>query len=137
MKIRDYAAQDELNWIRCRVLSFLDCSYFNDIMTERERYENDSICLVAEENDNIVGLLAETQYVENKLKKEGCAAMSNKRIYTAQDIYNLPGFLRIELIDNIIHTDDWTSLEIDDEVFDNPPSENNHVAYRLSVVKDK
>lgn len=57
MIIRDYAAQDELNWLRCRALSFLDCSYFNDVLTKREKYENDSVCLVAEEKGSIVGLL--------------------------------------------------------------------------------
>ena len=57
MIIREYTKEDELNWLRCRVLSFLDCSYYNDVFTKRERYKNDSICLVAEENKNIIGLI--------------------------------------------------------------------------------
>lgn len=57
MKIRDYRTEDELGWLRCRVLSFLDCSYYNDVFTSKETYENEAICLVAEEEGNIVGLL--------------------------------------------------------------------------------
>ena len=52
-----------------------------------------------------------------------------KRLYTYDDI------IRVELIDGVICTDDWTNLEIDEEVFQNPPSEDHHVTYRLSIVK--
>lgn len=61
--------------------------------------------------------------------------MSQKRLYTVHDIMNLPDFIRVELFDGILYTDDFTDLEIDEEVFNNPPSENCHVTYRLSVVK--
>ncbi len=57
MIIREYTPQDELGWLRCRVLSFLDSSYYNDVLTHRECYENDSVCLVAEENEKIIGLI--------------------------------------------------------------------------------
>lgn len=57
MIIRDYMESDAEGWLRCRVVSFLDCSYYNDVLTRRERYENDAVCLVAEENGVIVGLL--------------------------------------------------------------------------------
>ncbi|MFQ7788774.1 MAG: hypothetical protein ACLRIP_12505 [Blautia massiliensis (ex Durand et al. 2017)] len=60
-----------------------------------------------------------------------------KRLYTHDDIMNLPDFIRVELIDGVIHTDDWTDLEVDEEVFQNPPSEDHHVTYRLSIVKIK
>mgnify|MGYP000103870699 FL=1 len=60
-----------------------------------------------------------------------------KRLYTYDDIMNLPDFIRVELIDGVICTDDWTNLEIDEEVFQNPPSEDHHVTYRLSIVKNK
>ena len=59
-----------------------------------------------------------------------------KRLYTYDDILKLPDFIRVELIDGIICTDDWTDLEIDEDVFQNPPSENHHVTYRLSIVKE-
>ena len=52
---------------------------------------------------------------------KGCALMA-KRLYTYDDIMNLPDFIRVELIDGVIHTDDWTNLEVDEEVFQNPPS---------------
>lgn len=58
-----------------------------------------------------------------------------KRLYTYDDIMNLPDFIRVELIDGVIHTDDWTDLEVDEEVFQNPPSEDHRVTYRLSIVK--
>lgn len=63
--------------------------------------------------------------------------MSQKRLYTVDDIYNLPDFIRVELFDGVIYTDDWTSLEIDEEVFRNPPSEEHHVTYRLSIVQEQ
>ena len=59
-----------------------------------------------------------------------------KRLYTCDDTMNLPDFIRVELLDGVIYTGDWTNLEIDEEVFLNPPSENHHVTYRLSIVKD-
>lgn len=57
MIIRDYIDSDERDWLICRVLSFLDCSYYNDVLTKREKYENDAICLVAVEDEKIVGLI--------------------------------------------------------------------------------
>ena len=61
--------------------------------------------------------------------------MTYKRKYTCDDIMNLPDFIHVELFDGIIYTDDWTDLEIDEKVFQNPPSEDHHVTYRLSVVQ--
>ena len=55
MTIREYANADEKGWLACRVVSFLDCSYFNDVKTEKETYLQPSICLVAEENGKIIG----------------------------------------------------------------------------------
>ena len=49
------------------------------------------------------------------------------------DIYNLPSFLRIEVIDGEIYTDDWTILEIDEDVFKIPATEKRHIKYRLSI----
>ena len=57
MTIRKYTRKDEREWLRCRVLSFLDCSYYNDVLTRRNEYENDSVCLVAEEEGKIIGLI--------------------------------------------------------------------------------
>ena len=59
-----------------------------------------------------------------------------KRLCTFDDIMKLPDFIRVELLDGVICTDDWTDLEIDEDVFQNPPSEDHHVTYRLSIVKE-
>ncbi len=59
----------------------------------------------------------------------------SKRLYTVDDYYKLPDFIRIELFNGKIHTDDFTELEIDEEVFQVKPSETKHVTYKLSVVK--
>ena len=74
----------------------------------------------------------------NTLTMKGCVTMSTpKRQYTTDDIYKLPDFIRVTLFDGEILTDDWTDLIIDEEVFKNPPSEDHHVTYRLSVVKSE
>lgn len=57
MVIREYTHNDELAWLRCRVLSFLDCSYYNDVLTQKESYKNDAVCLVAEEDGKIIGFM--------------------------------------------------------------------------------
>ncbi len=57
MIIRDYMPSDELGWLRCRVMSFLDCSYYNDVKTRKESYPNPSVSLVAEDNGQIIGLI--------------------------------------------------------------------------------
>ncbi|WP_411678459.1 GNAT family N-acetyltransferase, partial [Caproicibacter sp.] len=57
MIIRTYNDADEQGWLFCRVLSFLDCSYYNDVKTAKEKYDHPSICLVAEDNGSIVGLI--------------------------------------------------------------------------------
>lgn len=67
---------------------------------------------------------------------KGRATMTSKRTYTLHDLEKLPNFIRVEMFDGILYTDDWTDLEIDEDVFQNPPSETNHVTYRLSVVKN-
>jgi ribosomal protein S18 acetylase RimI-like enzyme len=46
--IRPYAPADETGWVRCRVLSFLDSAYFDDVAREKTRYTNPAIELVAE-----------------------------------------------------------------------------------------
>jgi len=47
--IRPYAPADETGWVRCRVLSFLDSAYFDDVAQEKTRYDNPAIELVAED----------------------------------------------------------------------------------------
>lgn len=57
MQIRHYNSKDEAGWLRCRVLSFLDTAYFDNVLKEKETYENPAIELVAVEGSQIVGLL--------------------------------------------------------------------------------
>ena len=57
MEIRQYQAEDEIGWVRCRVLSFLDTAYYDNVYPNKEVYENPAIELVAVENNQIVGLL--------------------------------------------------------------------------------
>lgn len=57
MEIRHYNSNDEIGWVRCRVLSFLDTAYYDNVLKEKEKYKNPAIELVAIENDQIVGLL--------------------------------------------------------------------------------
>ena len=55
--IREYCDSDEPGWVRCRLIPFLDCSYYDDVRRNKEQYNNPSICLVAEENGQIVGII--------------------------------------------------------------------------------
>ncbi|MFW0154879.1 GNAT family N-acetyltransferase [Rothia sp. P6271] len=57
LSIRLYEERDELSWVRCRLLSFLDCSYFDDVHRYRELYENPAVCVVATRGEHIVGFL--------------------------------------------------------------------------------
>lgn len=57
MIIRPYQDQDEASWLRCRVLSFLDTSYYDNVLKEKEHYQNPSIELVALEGNEVIGLI--------------------------------------------------------------------------------
>ncbi|MEM9161877.1 MAG: N-acetyltransferase [Cyanobacteria bacterium P01_F01_bin.4] len=45
--IRPYTSADETQWVHCRVLAFLDSTYFDDVHRTKDRYNNPSIELVA------------------------------------------------------------------------------------------
>lgn len=55
--IRPYQPSDEAQWLRCRVLAFLDTAYFDNVYREKEHYANPSIELVAELKGQIIGLI--------------------------------------------------------------------------------
>ncbi|WP_426351293.1 GNAT family N-acetyltransferase [Alloiococcus sp. CFN-8] len=57
MIIREYRDEDNLQWVRCRVLSFLDSAYFDNVLREKESYSNPSIELVAEVDNKIIGFI--------------------------------------------------------------------------------
>ena len=41
--IRPYQPSDEAQWLRCRVLAFLDTAYYDNVCREKEHYSNPSI----------------------------------------------------------------------------------------------
>ena len=55
--IRSYRDDDERGWVVCRVLSFLDSAFFDDVRQAKEHYDNPAIALVAERDGEIVGLI--------------------------------------------------------------------------------
>jgi hypothetical protein len=67
--IREYKGTDELGWVRCRTLSFLNTAYFDNVLNKKENYENPAIELVAELNGQIIGLI-DVEY-EKKEKTGG------------------------------------------------------------------
>jgi ribosomal protein S18 acetylase RimI-like enzyme len=55
--IRAYQDQDERGWVVCRVLSFLDSAFYDDVRQAKEHYERHAIELVADRGGEIVGLI--------------------------------------------------------------------------------
>jgi ribosomal protein S18 acetylase RimI-like enzyme len=55
LTIRPYRPDDEIQWIRCRVLAFLDSAYFDDVQQRKPRYSHPAVELVAE---SPVGVIA-------------------------------------------------------------------------------
>lgn len=55
--IRHYRAWDATSWLRCRLLSFFHTNYYDDVVTVRPEYENQSVCLVAVIDDEVAGLI--------------------------------------------------------------------------------
>ena len=69
------------------------------------------------------------------IRKLGEGYETSKREFASGDIENLPGFLRNEVFDGEIYTDDWTVLEIDEDVFRIPATENRRIKNKLSIVE--
>lgn len=57
MLIRKYSKLDERDWLKCRLLSFFDSSYFDNIVHKKDGYDSNAINLVAIEDNKIVGFL--------------------------------------------------------------------------------
>ena len=66
MEIQVYNLEDEIGWVRCRVLSFLDTAYYDNVLKEKEKYENPAIELVAIEDNQVVGLIDIEYEVEER-----------------------------------------------------------------------
>lgn len=66
MLIRAYQQHDEEGWLRCRVLSFLQTAYFDNVLQKKEVYDNPSIELVAVKNGIVIGLIDIEYELEQK-----------------------------------------------------------------------
>ena len=55
--IRPYNSSDEENWLKCRLVSFNDSAYYDDVYTKKPTFDNPSLELVAEINGQIIGIL--------------------------------------------------------------------------------
>ena len=55
--VRPYRDEDERGWLVCRVLSFLDSAFFDDVRQTKEHYEHHAIELVADRGGEIIGLI--------------------------------------------------------------------------------
>jgi ribosomal protein S18 acetylase RimI-like enzyme len=56
--VRPYRPSDELGWLRCRVLAFLDTQYYDDVAPRRTDLPESAISLVAVTRSNdVVGIL--------------------------------------------------------------------------------
>lgn len=78
MIIRDYKVTDEIGWIRCRTLAFLQTAYFDNVLNKKEHYQNPAIELVAELDGQIVGLIDVEYELEERTvcsKGEGLGGM--------------------------------------------------------------
>ena len=57
LTIRPYQPADDRGWLLCRLLSFFDTCYYDDVYTVRTRFELPAIRLVADLNGQVVGLI--------------------------------------------------------------------------------
>jgi hypothetical protein len=81
--IRPYQPADEPQWLRCRVLAFLDTAYFDDVQREKKRYANPSIELVAALDQHILGLIdVECETVPGSV----CSSPSNRNGQSRDDL---------------------------------------------------
>ena len=55
--IRAYKTSDEAGWLRCRLLSFFDTAYFDDVKTTKTTLDGPGVELVAIEDGIVVGLI--------------------------------------------------------------------------------
>ena len=55
--IRKYNVSEEESWLKCRLISFHDSAYYDDVYTKKPIFNNSSLELVAELNGEIIGIL--------------------------------------------------------------------------------
>lgn len=55
--IREYVEGDSPGWLRCRLLSFFETDYYDDVLVERPQFDGPNVRLVADADGTIVGLI--------------------------------------------------------------------------------
>ena len=55
--IRDYQDADERQWLLCRLLSFYDSDYYDDVKTSKTQFPNPHLAFVAEDGGQVIGIL--------------------------------------------------------------------------------
>ena len=55
--IRPYDTSDEENWLKCRLVSFHNSAYYDDVYIKKPTFDNPSLELVAEIDGKIIGIL--------------------------------------------------------------------------------
>ena len=109
--IRPYNSSDEENWLKCRLVSFHDSAYYDDVYTKKPTFDNPSLELVAEINGKIVGIID-----LEKDNKDGsvcyCKTGLGAMVWT---IAVLPDYRRLGIASQLIlKSVDWAkSKEID------------------------
>ena len=102
--IRPYYSSDAESWLKCRLISFHDSAYYDDVYIKKPIFNNSSLELVAEINGKIVGILD-----LEKDNKEGsicyCKSGIGAMIWT---IAVLPGYRRFGIASKLVaSTMDW------------------------------
>ena len=57
LTIRDYHETDERSWLMCRLLSFFDTDYYDDVKIGKTTFAHDHVSLVAHNGHAVVGLI--------------------------------------------------------------------------------
>ena len=104
--IRAYNSSDEENWLKCRLFSFHDSAYYDDVYTKKPIFDNPSLELVAEIDGKIIGVLD-----LEKDNKDGsicyCKSGSGAMVWT---IAVLPDYRRFRIACQLIlKAVDWAS----------------------------
>jgi len=106
--IRTYNSSDEKKWLKCRLLSFHDSAYYDDVYTEKPTFNNLSLELVAEINGKVIGILDLEKDNNNGsicFSKTGIGAM----VWT---IAVLPEYRRLRIASKlIVKAMDWAKTK--------------------------
>jgi len=106
--IRPYNASDEERWLKCRLVSFHDSAYYDDVYTKKPIFDNPSLELVAEIDGKIIGVLD-----LEKDNKDGsicyCKSGSGAMVWT---IAVLPDYRRFRIASQLIlKVVDWAKIK--------------------------